>query len=240
MDTHIGSQDQDSIRDEIFFEQCLDRCRRNHLGCTDGNWNNNDHPYLRPHLQSIIRYLECNKVRALFDDLIQYKVQYEEIFVSTCYDFDKRINEVNYQEDLITTWYQWIGLIYRDHPFVYRTLTNLNLLDNDLFIEDFSLENKKIEFHDIASVIHTAETGLKLIAVYSVFGNTKDQDTLRCLNSITDRLQIPTDSTVDKLPDTFLRRHQYFTPSIFKCDTKEALSELNFAAYVIANYRRDL
>jgi hypothetical protein len=110
-------------------------------------------------------------------------VEYEEIIESLCYEY-RGLYKSNYQEDLITMWYQWIGLIYRDHPFVYKTLRALQLINNDPFFEDFDTGYKVIEHADITEAIHTAETGLKVIAVYSVLENTTNRDNLEFLNCV--------------------------------------------------------
>jgi hypothetical protein len=164
-------------------------------------------------------------------------VEYEEIIESLCYEY-RGLYKSNYQEDLITTWYQWIGLIYRDHPFVYKTLRALQLINNDPFFEDFDTGYKVIEHADITEAIHTAETGLKVIAVYSVLENTTNRDNLEFLNCVIQSLHLETDPVICQLPEILLRRHQYFPQREHKCDTEEALREFHFVTKSLVGYRR--
>ena len=139
MDTHSNKQDRNLFREESQFEVDIIKSRRDNIGpnkplCNVGLHNKLSHPIVSTYIADIIAYLECKQIGDLSDALDNTIWEYKEaihIIVGTTYPI--KIYLDNHQEDLVEVWYKWIGCLYSYHPGVYRILTQLGIVDTDLY-----------------------------------------------------------------------------------------------------------
>ena len=254
MYTHSNKQDRNLITEEKWFEEDIIQSRRIDIGPSTPNRRRTvtsdiSQPVVSELLIDIVTYLECNQIGDLSDALDYNNWLYEDAVHKTVgkktYSTDLYLD--NHREAIVEVWYKWIGCLYRYHPNIFRILTQLDIVDTELY---FSAEAghfcREEEFwsSDIRSTIRKAEGAIKAIAYNSLRAHTSEEHTLNHLEYELFRIQETVQFNLEETLSTFHVKYKKSFSILHTSydrtwrDSPVALRELAYVHTKLVIYRR--
>ena len=196
MYTHSNKQDRNLFREEKWFEEEIPNRRRE---STSGV----SHPIVSELLADIIDYKQIGDLSDMLDYLIWlYK---DTVHKTVRKIYSPGIYLDNHREDLVEVWYKWLGCLYRYHPNIFRILSQLGIVDTDLYFSPHAghlCREENIHSSNIRKTIRTAEGAIKAIAYNLLRAHTSDVCVLNHLEcellKIQEKVQFCLEDTLDK------------------------------------------